>query len=56
MKKIIEGWLGGNWDEFGIYSNKKHAETGMFPDDDMYVLMKDFDGKKVRITVEEIED
>ena len=55
MKKIIEGWLGGNWDEFGIYSSKDHAERAMFPDDEMHVLMKNFDCKKVRIIIEEIE-
>jgi len=55
VKKIIEGWLGGQWDDFGIYETKIDAKRGIYPKHEMFELMEDFDSKRVRIIVEEIE-
>ena len=56
MKKVIEGWLGGQYDTLGIFNNKKEADYGMFHDNTLDELMEDFKVKKVRITIEVIEE
>jgi hypothetical protein len=50
------GWIGGNYDDLGFYENKEDAERGMFPNETLDDLLEDFKGKKVKITVEVMED
>lgn len=55
LKKILEGWLGGHYDDLSIHETRKDAEGGMKGlttlDDDLM----EFQDKKIRITVEVLE-
>ena len=56
MKQVVEGWLGGNYDDFGLYDSKEDAERGIMPHKKLYeAISAKFDGKKVKITIEEIK-
>lgn len=55
MRKIVEGWLGGVYDDFGIYDNLEDAETGIMPRKTIEEAFDEFKGEKVRITVEVIK-
>lgn len=56
MKKVLEGWLGGHYDDLSLHQTKKDSERGLKGyttlDDDLV----EFQDKKVRITVEVIEE
>lgn len=55
-KQLLTGWLGGHYDDFGFYDTKEDAERGYRPSERLYEIIDDrFDGKKVKITIEEIE-
>lgn len=54
--KTIYCYLGGVYDDFGIYETKEDAERGHIPDEQMFEALSDFDGKKVKITVEQLEE
>ena len=57
MKQDLIGWLGGNYDDFGFYDNKKDAERGHMPSERLFEIIDDkFDGKKVKITIELVEE
>jgi hypothetical protein len=56
FKKEIHCWLGGEWDDFGIFDNKEDAEYGMFPKEYLHEALKEFKGKKVRMLVEVIDE
>ncbi|WP_025909346.1 hypothetical protein [Priestia flexa] len=55
MKKEFTGYLGGDYDDLGMFDNKKDAERGMFPSEELNDLLEEFKGKKVKITVETFE-
>ena len=58
-KKIFIGWSGGLYEDAGLYKTKKAAENGIsLPDSDKEycTMFEEFNGKKIRITVEVIED
>lgn len=57
MNKVIEGWLGGHYDDLSLHETKRDAERGLANyghtlDD----LTREFQDKKVRITIEVIEE
>ncbi len=56
MKKEFEGWLGINYEDTGLFSTKKDADRGICPEERLYELLHDFDGKKVKIIIEVLED
>lgn len=57
-KKEFQGWLGGQYDDFGFYDNQEDAERGHRPYQRIFELsgIEEFDGKYVKITIEEIEE
>lgn len=54
MKEFI-GWYGGDYDDAGFYDDKADAERGMFPNKELHELLREFQGKKIKITVEILE-
>jgi len=57
MKAEFTGWYGGEFDDAGLYNTKEEAERGYMPSKQMYVLLRnEFRGKKIKITVEVLED
>jgi hypothetical protein len=57
QKKVLTGWLGGHYDDLGFYDDKEDAERGYMPTEKMWdVIPEDFKGKKVKITIEVIEE
>lgn len=55
MKEIF-GWLGGEYDELGLFDNKKDAERGIYPTETLNDLLEEFKGKNVKITIEINDD
>ena len=53
MKKVLEGYFQACWEDTGVHPN---PNIGMKPDLLLHKEFIEFDGKKVRITIEEIED
>lgn len=51
----IEGWLGGVYDDFGMYSSKEDADRGILPDSTLDDLLDDFKGKRVSITIVDLD-
>jgi hypothetical protein len=56
MKKEFDIWLGGDYDYLGSFRDKEDAERGIIPNEYMYDIFDDFKGKRVKITVEVIEE
>ena len=54
-KLIVKGYLGGSYEDLGLWDNKEDAERGIVGGERLHELLSEFDGKKVKITVEEIE-
>ncbi|WP_350302600.1 hypothetical protein [Peribacillus frigoritolerans] len=52
----IIGWLGGERDDFGVYENKKDAIQGITPTNILSELLDEFKGKKVKLSINVIED
>ena len=55
MKKIVEGWLGGYYEDLGLYETKVESERcigGKNLDD----LTSEFQNMKVKITIETIKE
>lgn len=54
--KILEGWLGGRFDDLSLHQTKEDSERGLKGyttlDDDL----DEFQEKKIRITIEIIEE
>ena len=50
------GWYGGDYEDAGFFGSKVDAERGMYSDDKLHELLKEFQGKKIKITVEILED
>ena len=56
MKQEIEGWIGGQYEDYGLYDNKTDADRGIMPSRKFYeAISPKFDGKKAKITIEEIK-
>lgn len=53
---IIEGWLGGMYDDLGIFEDKEDAERGIFPKETLCELLQSVKTKKIKIIVEVIEE
>lgn len=56
MKKVLEGWLGGRYEDLSLHPTKKEAERGMFGYRTLDEDTEEFQEKKVRITIEVIEE
>ncbi|MDI6680150.1 hypothetical protein QMA02_30865 [Bacillus wiedmannii] len=56
MMKEISGWLGGDYEELGLFDNKKDAERGIYPTETLDDLFEEFKGQNVKITIEIIND
>lgn len=55
-KLCLEGWLGGHYDDLSLHPTKKDAERGMKGDTTLDEDLEYFKEKKVRITVDVLED
>ena len=53
--KEIIGWLGGDHEDLGIFEAKQEAEKGLFGDK-LHELLKEYSCKKVKITIEVIDN
>lgn len=56
MKKVLEGWLGGHYDDLSLHQTKEEAERGMKGYSTLDDDLEEFQEKKIRITVELIEE
>ena len=56
MKKEYEFWLGGYYNDLGSYNTKEDAERGYFPKQRLDDLLDEFKEKKVKVTIEVIEE
>ncbi|WP_179089074.1 hypothetical protein [Paenibacillus odorifer] len=56
MKKEIVGWLGGDYEQLSVHDNKKDAERGYYGGETLDNLTREFQGKKVKIVIEIIEE
>lgn len=53
----FEGWVGGRYDDAGLFETKEDAARGMFPDDEaFYEIFSEYDGKKIKISIEVIDE
>lgn len=54
--RIVQGWLGGNYDNLSLHGTKEDAERGLksigYTLDELF---DDFKENKVRITIEKVE-
>lgn len=56
MIKELMGWLLINYEDTMLYDTKDHMEWGNpYENDRLLEQIEEFNGKKVRITIEEIE-
>lgn len=55
MKKVYEGWLGVNYEDTGFYDSQQNAQRCYLPDITIFEFLEDFDTKKIKIIIEEIE-
>lgn len=56
MKKELIGWLGICYEDTQLYNSKERAEWGNpYENEKLIDQLGEFDGKKVKITIEEIE-
>lgn len=56
LKKEIVGWLGGDYEQLSVHDNKKDAERGYYGGETLDNLTREFQGKKVKIVIEIIEE
>lgn len=55
--KILEGWLGGHYDDLSLHKTKKDAARGLGnPFATLDDLTREFQDKRVRIIIQEIEE
>jgi len=50
------GWLGVNYEDTGLFETKQDAERGINSDYKLHELLSAYDEKKVKITIEIIEE
>lgn len=57
-KQEFQGWLGGQYDDFGFCDNQEDAKRGYMPSERIFEILgiEEFNGKYVKITIEEIEE
>lgn len=55
-ENIFTGYVGGSYEDCGLFGNKKDAERGLFADRKLHEIFDEFEGKKVRITIEEVDE
>ena len=56
LKKEYEFWLGGYYTDLGAYDTKEDAERGYLPKHSLDDLLDEFKEKKVKVTIEVIEE
>jgi hypothetical protein len=54
--KIFSGWYGGHYEDTGLFETKKDAERGINCDDRLYELFSEYEGKKIKVTIEIVEE
>jgi len=52
-KKDLKGYLGGSYEKLGLWDNEKDAEIGIVGGEYLHELLSEYDGKFVKITIEE---
>ena len=55
-RKEFIGWYGGDYEDAGFFNSKVDAKRGHRSDEQLHELFSEFDGKKIKITVEVIEE
>lgn len=55
-KKEFTGWYGGLYGKSGFFNTKPDAERGFVSNSQLIKLLRGFCGKKIKITVEVIEE
>ena len=56
LKKEYQFWLGGYYNDLGAYDTKGDAERGYCPKHRLDDLLDEFKEKKVKVTIEIIEE
>lgn len=56
LNKEFKGFVGGSYESSGLFENKEDALRGLFADNKFHEIFDEFEGKKVRVTVEEIPE
>ena len=51
-----EFWLGGVYESLGTFSNKKDADRGIGPDETLAELLDEYQGKKIKLKIEVVEE
>lgn len=54
--KIIVGWFGGSYEDAGLFDTKEDAERGYMCDDRLHNIFDQYEGKKIKITIEVVEE
>ena len=54
-RQLFRGYLGGSYEKLGLWDNQKDAERGLVGGEYLHELLEGFNGKFVRITVEEVD-
>lgn len=54
--KILTGWLGGCYQNIGLFETKMDAERGIDSYYKLHELFSEYDEKKIKITIEIIEE
>lgn len=49
------GWYGGNYEDIGFFETKEDAMRGMNPENRLHELLSIYEGKKIKIIVEIVE-
>lgn len=55
-KETLIGWYGGSYEDAGLFDNKKDAERGINSNRKLHEILDQYEGKKIKITVEIIEE
>ena len=55
-EKIIIGWCGVNYEDTGLFETREDADRGYRPDKRFYELFNPYDGKRIKITIEVVEE
>lgn len=54
--KVFTGWLAGSYEDVALYEIKEDADIGYCGGDRLYELFDEYDEKKIKITIEIVEE
>lgn len=54
-REILIGWYGGSYEDTGLFENKEDVERGINSSRKLHEILDQYEGKKIKITVEIIE-